>query len=266
MAGIPPVLLGLWALSIIAQLAVFTLLLAKGYSRTLPLFSTYIALNLCQAGLLIIVYSRVAFDSHQARVVFWFSEGITLVAKAFAATELLRHVLRPYRGIWALGWRLLAIASLLVVSYAVASAGQDLDWRLMIADRGYHLTFAVAFVSCLLLVRFYAIPVHPVYKALLAGFCFFSCAVIATNTLLPILLARHVTNYSEIWNSLHLAIFTGVQVTWVVALRKPLSALDERPALLPASAYGRLSPEINMRLHLLNELLRKFWRVEAPRP
>lgn len=262
MAGIPHVTLGLWALSIVTQLAVFTLLVVKGQFRTLPIFTVYIALNLCRAVLLIIVYSRAVFDSHDANVMFWYSEGITLAAQAFAATELLHHALRPYRGIWALGWRLLAIASFLVVCYAVASAGQNMDWRLMIADRGYHLTFAVAMISSLLLVRFYAIPVHPVYKALLAGFCFFSCAVIAANTLLPALLARHTTHF---WNDLNLVVFAVVQVAWARALRQPRSVPDERPVLLPASAYGRLSPQINVRLRLLNELLCKFWKVEAPR-
>jgi hypothetical protein len=190
-ANIPSLALGLWALSIIAQLAVLTLLLAKGHFRGLPLFTIYIILNLCQAGLLIIVYSRLFFDSHDAQVLFWFSEGITLIAQAFAATEVLHRVLRPYRGIWGLAWRLLTITSSAVVLYVAASAKQDPDWLLMITSRGFHLTFTVATVSCLLLIRFYEIPVQRVYKALLSGFCLFSCAVVIADTLLPILRARH---------------------------------------------------------------------------
>jgi hypothetical protein len=262
-ANIPSLALGLWALSIIAQLAVLTLLLAKGHFRGLPLFTIYIILNLCQAGLLIIVYSRLFFDSHDAQVLFWFSEGITLIAQAFAATEVLHRVLRPYRGIWGLAWRLLTITSSAVVLYVAASAKQDPDWLLMITSRGFHLTFTVATVSCLLLIRFYEIPVQRVYKALLSGFCLFSCAVVIADTLLPILRARHNTHYSEIWNSLALAVFVVVQIVWTVALREPL-AVSRDLAVLPAT-YARISPQINVRLRALNELLCKFWKVEAPR-
>jgi hypothetical protein len=263
MANIPPVALGLWALSIIAQLAVLTLLLLKGHFRGLPLFTIYIILNLCQAGLLIIVYSRLIFASHDAQVLFWFSEAITLIAQAFAATEILHHVLRPYRGIWALAWRLLAITSSAVVLYVAASAKEDPDWILMIASRGFHLTFTIATVSCLLLIRFYEIPVHRVYKALLTGFCLFSCSIVIADTLLPILRARHNMHYAAIWNSLALAVFVVVQIVWTVALREPLTVPRDL-AVLPAT-YARISPEINLRLRALNEVLCKFWKLEAPR-
>ena len=262
-ANIPPLALALWALSIGAQILVLTLLVAKGHVRALPLFTIYITLNLCQAALLIIVYSRFLFNSYDAQVLSWFSEGITLIAQAFASTEVLHRVLRPYRGIWALAWRLLAITSFLVVCYAAGSAKQNPEWILMILGRGFHLTFTVATVSCLLLIRFYEIPVHRVYKALLTGFCLFSCSVVIADTLLPVLTARHNSGYSEIWNSLALAVFVIVQIVWTFALREPL-AVPRDQAVLPAT-YARFSPEINLRLRALNELLCKFWKLEAPR-
>src|SRR5262249_28807161 len=138
------------------------------------------------------------------------------------------------------------------------------DWTLIVVSRGFHLTFTVATISCLLLIRFYEIPVHHVYKALLSGFCLFSCGMIVADTLVPLLVAHRNARYTEIWNSLGLAVFVIVQVLWAVALRQPVAVPHNR-AVLPAT-YARFSPEINLRLRALNDLLCKLWRVEAPRP
>jgi hypothetical protein len=135
----------------------------------------------------------------------------------------------------------------------------------MIADRGYHLTFAIALISCLLLVRFYLIPVDPVYKTLLAGFCVFSCFSFVANTVLQALFQRHYPGSSDIWNYLEMVVFIVVQIVWAVALRHPVRA-EARPTLLPPSTYDRLSPQVNARLRALNDLLSRLWRLEVLRP
>ena len=74
----------------------------------------------------------------------------------------------------------------------------------MIANRGFHLTFAVALISCLLLVRFYSIPIDPLYKALMGGFCVLSCTIVVANTLLQALFLRQFPNSGVIWNYLEM--------------------------------------------------------------
>ena len=115
----------------------------------------------------------------------WTSECITLVAQALATIEILEIALRPYQGIWGLGWRALTVTSGTVVLLVVLAARGHWAWaRWFELDRGYHLTFATALIACLLLVRYYSIPVPPAYKMLLGGFCFYSCSEIIVNTLL----------------------------------------------------------------------------------
>ena len=102
----------------------------------------------------------------------------------FATVEILHLVLISYRGIWGLAWRLLATTSVVVlVCVGVASRGRP-DLALMRADRGYHLIFAAALISCLALIRYYFIRVENAYKVLLVGFCFYSCVKILLNTVL----------------------------------------------------------------------------------
>jgi hypothetical protein len=252
----------LWAVSILVQTIVLALVISNRHFRTLPFFAVYSVLNLCQAAFLIFVYSKFGYTSQEAREMYWISEPITLTAQALAAGEVLHRVLWAYVGIWGLAWRLIAAATSIVVFYAAVSAEKTPEWRLLIANRGFHLTFAVGLVSCLLLVRSYAIPVDPVYKALLGGFCFFSCIVVADNTLLQLLFVRRHPGFGNTWNYLEMVAFIGVQSVWAVALRQPIRA-GEKPTLLPPSTYDRISPEVNAGLRRLNDILSRLWRLEA---
>jgi hypothetical protein len=265
MANLPTPLLLLWTIGTIVQLSVLFLVVAKRHFRSLPLFAVYISLNLCQTAFIFFVYSHFGFTSHTAWRLCWLSEPFTLVAQALASTEVLHRILRHYAGIWALAWRLIAGATIIVISYAAASAQQRPDWSVMIANRGYHLTFAVGLISCLLVVRFYSIPVDPVYKTLLGGFCVYSCTVVAANTLLEALFRRHFPQFGDVWNYLEMTVFIGVEIAWVVALRHPVRD-DNKPSLLPPSTYDRVSPDVNSRLRALNDILSKFLRWQVLRP
>jgi hypothetical protein len=50
---------------------------------------------------------------------------------------------------------------------------------------------------------------------------------------------------------------------WTWALRKPQSQTESVEILLPRGVYQSLTPEINLRLRLLNEQLSRFWPAEA---
>jgi len=264
MATLSPSILLLWAISSIVQLTVLFYVVTRRHFRAIPLFSLYVALNLCQAAFLYFVYSQFGFTSLIAHKSSWLSELIVLIAQALAATEILHRVLRHYAGIWALAWRLVALAAVLVISYVLASVKLSPEWSLMILNRGYHLTFAVTLISCLFLVRFYSIPIDPLYKTLMGGFCFLSCTIVAANTLLQVLFVRHFPNADVTWNYLEMVVFAGVQIAWAVALRHP-ARVQDKPTMLNSSNYDRLSTDVNSRLRALNDVLSKFLRTQAYR-
>jgi hypothetical protein len=265
MANFSPLLLALWVVGVVVQLTLVFLVIVHRHFHTLPLFSIYVALNICQAVFLVCVYLRFGFTSRVASQLAWLSELVTLAFQTLAATEIIHRVLRHYAGIWALAWRLIAAAAVVVISFAAASVERRPDWSLMIANRGYHLTFAVAMISCLLLIRFYSIQVDPVYKMLLGGFCVFSCTVVALNTLLQALFLRRFPEFGAVWNDTDVAVFIGVQIAWAIALRRPVRA-EEKPPLLPPATYDRLSPEVDSRLRALNDVLSKFLRLQVLGP
>lgn len=253
----------LWAFSVLAQLVLLSILVTKGHYRKLPLLTLYVALNICQAAFLYFVYVRLGYQSVYVRKVAWMSQAATLLTQAFATTEILRLVLRPYRGIWGLAWRMLVAISSVAIVYISAAAKGDWNWALVELDRGYHLMFAIAVISCLLLMRYYSVPLFPSYKAILLGFCFFSCTMILVNTILQTIWYRQFAQYGPVWQLVTIGSFAIVQIVWVVALRKPLPATAVQPTLLPSFVYEQLSPEINLGSQRLDKQLGKLWGAEA---
>lgn len=256
-----PVLI-LWAISVLVQAALFYFLFRTGNFRTLPFLTWYVALNLSQAALLLFLYSRFAPSPHYVYLLSWGSEAVTLMVQAFAATEALRLVLKPYPGIWGLSWRVLTLAGGVVVLVMAFAAG-NMDWVLVRADRGYHLTFAVAFIACQLLVRYYAITIPRAYKFLLAGFCTYSVCMVLMNTVFQSLLWGRYANYRMIWDLLTMLPFAIFQVLCLVALSKRLPADVRAPAWTSDEIYRQLTPELSEQLQLLNSRLARMWKPEA---
>jgi hypothetical protein len=250
----------IWFASGFLQLAILVLVFSLHHYRTLPTFAWYIGLNLAQAILLVPVYSHFGFNSGPAYRTFWATQVITMIAQTLASTELLHRALQDYPGIWELTWRLILFAIVVVIGYSWANASRNDQWGLMYADRGYNLTFAVAFILCLLLVRHYSVSIDPVYKVLLGGFCFYSCGAFVSDTLLKQQFMEHFPKYSDVWNESELLIFFAVLAVWIVALRHPVRALSQTLSSPSGGAYEQLGPQINSRLRELNDVLRKFFR------
>jgi hypothetical protein len=262
--GLPFYVEVLWACSALVQLVALILLFAKGSFRKLPFFTVYVAVNLCQAAFLVVVYSVWGSNSATVKILAWYSECVTLLAQALATTEILKVTLRPYQGIWGLVWRALAFTSALVVLIvALVTRGTWVAAKWFELNRGYHLTFAAAVIVCLLLVRYYSIQVPAAYKMILGGFCLYSCTEILIHTVLQSVVKTAFYAYEPIWQSSTMLSFIVVLFIWVAALWKPLP-IEARQAAPPSdSIYQRLSPEINERLRELNEKLLRLWKLEA---
>ncbi|MGB9465960.1 MAG: hypothetical protein WBR10_12690 [Candidatus Acidiferrum sp.] len=194
----------------------------------------------------------------------WFSECVTFFAQALATIEILRLTLKPYQGIWGLAWRALtAVSALVVILVALGTRGSWAGAEWFELNRGYHLTFATALIACLLLVRYYSIPVPSAYKLIIGGFCFYSCTDVLINTGIQKVLYNSYKVYEPIWDFLITLSFLLMVGIDVAALWKPLP-LDNRQAAPPSdSTYQRLSPEINEQLRELNEKLLRLWKLEA---
>lgn len=260
----PLLVQGIWACTALGQFVVLLLLISKKSFRRIPFFAAYISLNLCQGVFLLAMMFIPSMNSGTSNALAWVSECVTLLAQALAATEILRLTLRPYAGIWGLAWRVLSTTSAVVVIAVVLTGhthGALQTWFEI--NRGYHLTFATALIACLLLVRYYSVPVPSAYKLILGGFCINSCMEVLINTIIQILFHKGFQVHQSSWQFLTMLSFAGSVAIWAVALRSPFSADDREIARFTDSDYRRISPEINEQLRVLNERLLQLWKMEA---
>ena len=253
----------LWALSIVCQIAVPTALFLRKNAQKLPFFTACAVLNLMQAALFLVLRAMPQSQAPIFGEVAWSSQGVILLSQALAATEILGVTLKPYPGIWGLGWRVLALGSglVLVVVVAVSRSG----WiyaRWFDLNRGYHVVFSTAMIACLLLIRYYAIPMPGAYKLLLGGFCFYSCAEILINTILQALFYQHFAYYGPVWQFATMSSFVVAEGMWLTGLRHPLPELAGPDPRAAASAPARLI-EIHAKLREVNEKLGQLWKLEA---
>ena len=264
MAGLAKYVQGLWAISVGLQVLVCSVLFFKGNYRRLPNFTVYVLSNVCQAAVLYVTYNIYGFRTETAIAIGWASQGATQLLRVLATTEVIHHILKPYRGIWGLGWRVLAAAFGVVFFVTLIDSRRSLLWTIGLADRGFHLAFGIALVACLLLVHYYRVPIHPVYKALLGGFCFYSCTAIVANTIGMILFLKGYGDFAMGWQLVTMGAYMGVLLVWLVALGTPLPQ-PAQPMTSPEAErrYWELSPRINERLRALNERLDNFWNAEA---
>lgn len=243
----------------------------------LPFFVTYTCVLLTSSAIVFLTYLRFGIDSASAYYVFWGAGYVFAVAWCLALAELCRYELRNFAGIWALVWRMLVLLSALLIGHAAIDAWRQPNVAAIFGAAFLRdLSFAsIAILAVLLLIRnHYGLSLAPLQRSIAAGMCL-TCAVdtmgytvfrnilagrlysffqIQERVLWPAL-EPQVRRVNDVWSSIHLLAFMVSIGIWSNALRKPLPEPARSPVLLPAEAYSRLSPAINVRLTSLNERL-----------
>jgi hypothetical protein len=251
-----------WELSIFFRAFLLCLLLFRRNIRSFPLFTAYLLINLSKALLLHFAYKIWGFSSPISYGIAWGSEAIVICARALAVAELCRLLLVGCRGIWSLAWRVLLTCAALVLLYSFFVSAHSWDLALLGASRALELTIAAVIVVLFVFLRHYQVVSEPSVRSLALGFCVYSCIAVLNYTILQ----RWLEAYAPLWSALGVFAYLACLLVWTWALRKSIPRPVLSPMLLPSSVYRQLSPEINSRLHALNEQLSQFWRIEAPRP
>ncbi len=251
-----------WDFSLLLRFLVLGLLLFRNNVRSFPFFSLYLSVNFVQAWVIVVTYKVWGDSTPIAFKIAWGSEALVICARALAVAELCRLLLAAYRGVWALAWRVLLSCALLVLLYSAFVSKHQWRSAVLGAHRALELTIAAVIVALFVFLRHYRVASEPTIRALALGFCLYSCFAVLNNTVLEQLPVR----YFPVWNLLGIVSFVACLLVWTWALRESIPRPLLYPLLLPRSVYRQLSPEINLRLRLLNERLAQFWKVEEPRP
>ena len=251
----------LWILNLGAGALLLVLLGVRRIYRAFPAFSLYILVNLALGISAFVLYSRWGFFSESSWPIAWGMQALVLCARALAVTEVCKHLLSRYRGVWALAWRVLLACAAIVLLYSGLAARHGWAFVLPKAERGLELAIAAVIVGVFLFVRYYGVEAERVDCSLAIGFCLYSCFSVLNNTILE----RFLDNYVALWNFLGMLAFLASLLLWSWTLRKPQGEALPEETLLPLGVYQSLAPQINLRLRSLNDQLCKIWKPEVTR-
>jgi hypothetical protein len=258
----PPLDLVLWALTTLLSVGLLGYVFLRGQQAKFPFFVVYLAINLGQFFLQATIYRQYGFNSRITYVSVWSLQGLVVVARALAATELCHHVLGRYLGVWALAIRLLLAAGLMVFGLAVYFGRDGFQYAVVTLEIGVEAFIAVLVIGTFLFARYYQVAIESGLKLLGLGFGFYSCLKILND----LILARYLNRYANTWNAVGISAFVLVLLAWIWAMKKATVEESEAPQLAPVQLYRALVPEVNRRLYELNEQLIRLWKLEPPKP
>jgi hypothetical protein len=249
-----------WGLAMLFQACLLFTLFARGLLRRFPALCVYLLLNLFnQLMLVLFFYPHFGFHSLLAWRVAWVSQGTIVAARAIAVGELCHHVMARFRGVWALGWRLLGIIVAAVLAVAISLGRHDFVVLVLTLDLSVELAIAVTVVGLFVFAKHYDLEIGEPLRSLGLGFCLYSCVYVANDVF-----AQHfMRSYSGIWNFVGTVTFMTCVALWLRAFLGPVPAPATQPVMLDANVYSKLIPEVNRRLVLLNEQLSRIWKAET---
>lgn len=244
------------------------LVFARHLQKRLPFFAVFAVTILVTSLGTTFVYAYFGFRSPISYYAWWVAVAATLLTRSFAIAELCRDVLRAYRGIWALAWRLLGLmAAGLLVNAAIDAEGQP-HWFAAYGftlERDVEIASVVILVAMLLVTAYYRLPTEPLQKWLVLGLSLFCVIQFVNSTFFRdffvqfvssrMALQSQINQMNDLWNTVYIASSCLCIGMWCFALRKPLAEPATRPVLLPAELYPALSPEINLQLRSFNDRL-----------
>lgn len=248
-----------WAMSAVCECGIIIYMLTRKQYRSFPAFFSYLIVDFLESVVVFGAARVWGFLSYRAMYLGWAMQGIVICARALAVAELCRHLLRQFRGIWGLAWRLLSLCAAILVLYSASEAGWMWYRTVLRMSVGLELTMLVVIVLLFLFARYYEIVADRAVRTMGAGFFALSFFKVGNDTILR----NRFEVYADFWRMAGLLTFLVSLSLWFWALHKLAPTPEAQPTLLPAEIYRSVVPKINESLWDLNERLSQLWRVGA---
>ncbi len=258
--GFTPFQLLHWFLALLLEFLVCLMAIRRDLFRRLPFFTSYLVLVVAVELIRWVSYDLAGTTSREFFVTYWGTQTILLLARSAVIGEICWSLLRPYRGVWkvARGF-LLAVAGFLVLAailnthangYRVSSL-KGVFSLIVTAERGLEFAVVGILLVGLAFCRYYRIRIPSPIALIALGLGFYSTIQIANNAFLN----PWLRGFFPWWNQIRAASFNVATVMWYLAVRKPLWEPTQAPALLDASVYDEVAPQMTLRLRQLNARL-----------
>lgn len=246
----------LWVAGTFLQTALLLFMTAKKQFRDIPAIYGYILVGLLQSFLLAFIYAKKGFSSWPAFYTAWISQGVVVFVRWLAVCGVCRTILGPFRGIWALTWRILAVLGLSAMVTALALGKHDTARIINTFDLSLELSIASVLAGFFFFARYYNVQIQSSVRSIGIAFCLYSSFRAFNDTFLQSFSRKYYATWSLV-----------DQVTYLAALLLIASAvytMQSHPAsrinLLPRQTYIEFIPRANERLAALNDRLNQLLR------
>jgi len=249
----------LWVVTIGLQVAILLIMTGKRLYRNFPAVYCYLLIGLAESPLLYFVYQAKGYESWAAYWTAWVSQGVVVLARWIAVCELCHTILGPFRGVWALTWRVLAVIGAIALSAAVIFGGHDYTRLISTFDLGLEFSIATVLVAFFAFTRFYDIDVSPALRSMGIAFCLYSCFRAFNDTVLQTFLRNYAGTWGVVDGVTYLATLTLICVAVYVYQAQQTQTVN----LLPSGTYAAFVPQANARLIALNDRLREILKAQT---
>jgi len=244
----------LWLVIIGLQVAILLIMTGRRLYRNFPAVYCYLLIGLAQSPLMYFVYQAKGYESWAAYWTAWVSQGVVVLARWTAVCELCYTILGPFRGVWALTWRVLAVIGATALSVAVIFGGHDYTRLINTFDLGLEFSIATVLVAFFAFTRFYDIGVSPALRSMGIAFCMYSCLRAFNDTVLQTFLRNYVKTWGVVDGVTYVSTLTLICAAVYVYQAQPAQTVN----LLPSGTYAAFVPQANERLIALNEHLSRI--------
>lgn len=251
----------LWLLSITLSLFLCALILQRRVVSRLRFFFIYMIVNLLKSVFVWYLLRRSDYPSRDGYIYSSIAQAVVYGARAAAIVEICYRILRPYRGVWGLAWRLLSVCGIALAGVAALHAAQQRQWIFKFVsnfERGLELAAAVTLVLLFAFIAYYQIQPPRLEITIALGLATFSILQVAFQSFLQVWLPRFAA--LRTFNQFY---YQAILILWLFALRRSVPAEGPAPAMLDPSVYAKVTPQIDSRLQNLNSRLMALLRLRG---
>jgi hypothetical protein len=246
----------LWVVTTVLQVAVLLFMTARKQYRDIPAMYVYMLVNLLQGFFLSFVYATKGYSSWFAYYAAWISQAVVVFMRWLAVCGVCRAILGPFRGIWALTWRILAVLGLAAMVTALALGKHDAARIINTFDLSLELSIASVLVGFFLFVRYYNVQIQPSLRSIGIAFCLYSSFRAFNDTFLQ----SFFRNYAATWGLVDQITYLATLILIAGAVYALQSHPRSRVNLFPRQTYAEFIPRANERLATLNDRLGQLLR------
>ena len=251
-----------WWSAIFFEITVLGLAWKRNLFSQLPFLFGYLVLLVVNEALMFGMYRIAGYSSQAYLYSYWLLQVICISLRAVVVYELCQNILSPFAGVWRIVSRFLfLIAGILVAAVLIAARGKayHITRAVLTEERGLELIVVSLLIAGLIFCRYYGVRIQRHLLWIALGLGLHSLVQVANNTYLQLWSAPWARHFA-VWEGLRHFSFSAALLLWLVALWKPLPAVQSAPVLWTHDEYERFSPQVTKELRNLNTRLLEMWK------